>query len=229
MFGTPFVTDLLEHYLNNAAHTNVGDAGGLLPSATGGSLYFAAHTAFPGRTGTAAVNEASYTGYARVAVTRADATFFSVAGNEGTTLSAATFPKQTDGGTDILMFWSLTVASSGTSQIIAIGPFGGGAPKIFTAATDDIITSDAHGMSNGDRVVLAEVADDRPFPTGLTEGTVYFVRDVLTNSFKVEATSGGGAIDITAAGVGRWQRVVPVQMGENVAPSIDVGARIIIA
>jgi hypothetical protein len=77
---------------------------------------------------------------------------------------------------------------------------GGGAGKAFTvAASTDIFSSTAHGFSSGDAVVLR---------TGLTPGaplaagTVYFVRDVATNTFKVAATVGGAAINITSDGSG---------------------------
>jgi len=37
-------------------------------------------------------------------------------------------------------------------------------------------------------------------PTGITAGTVYYVRDKTTDTFKIAATAGGSAIDITGAG-----------------------------
>lgn len=47
-----FKTALTNHILNNAAVANVGDASGLQPSATAGSLYIALHTADPTAAGT---------------------------------------------------------------------------------------------------------------------------------------------------------------------------------
>jgi hypothetical protein len=45
-------------------------------------------------------------------------------------------------------------------------------------------------------------------PGGLSLNTTYWVRDSSTNTFKLAATSGGSAIDITSAGVGThtWTR-----------------------
>lgn len=60
----------LKLIFQNAAWTNIGDAGGLLPSATAGSLYVSLHTGDPGSGGDQSTNECAYTSYARVAVAR---------------------------------------------------------------------------------------------------------------------------------------------------------------
>lgn len=65
-----FETSLLDHIFNNAAVANIGDAGGLQPSATAGSLYLSLHTGDPGEAGDQTTNETAYTNYARVAVVR---------------------------------------------------------------------------------------------------------------------------------------------------------------
>lgn len=68
-------------------------------------------------------------------------------------------------------------------------------PKTGTAqATGDTITSATHGYADGSKVVF----QSGYAPAGLTAGTTYFVRDSATNTFKVAATLGGSAIDITA-------------------------------
>jgi hypothetical protein len=63
----------------------------------------------------------------------------------------------------------------------------------------DTIYCAAHGFSASDKVVFTRV--DGVVGTGLTEGTVYFVRatGLGTDSFTVSATDGGGAVDITAS------------------------------
>lgn len=61
---------LLDLLFLNTDWANIGDAAGLQNSATAGSFYISLHTADPGETGTQSTNEASYTGYARVAVAR---------------------------------------------------------------------------------------------------------------------------------------------------------------
>lgn len=79
----------------------------------------------------------------------------------------------------------------------------------FTGATTDIITSNAHGLKNGDMVVLTTTT---ALPAGLATATVYWVIEATTNTFKLSATSlpnyttGVGqkpdAVDITGTGTG---------------------------
>jgi len=69
----------------------------------------------------------------------------------------------------------------------------------FTAATTDIITSAAHGLVNGNKVVLTTTDT---LPAGLSTGTVYYVIDVTTNTFKLSTQRGGGPVDITDTGTG---------------------------
>lgn len=58
----------------------------------------------------------------------------------------------------------------------------------------------AHTYENGDSVVLTSTGT---LPSPLTEGTVYYVRDVVPGvSYKLAETKGGPAIDITDAGTG---------------------------
>ena len=65
-----------------------------------------------------------------------------------------------------------------------------------TAAITGVITKAGHGFANGDRV---QYVTGTGF-TGLTAGTVYFVRDADTDTFKVALTATGAAVAITALG-----------------------------
>jgi len=56
----------------------------------------------------------------------------------------------------------------------------------FTAATTDICTSAAHGLKNGDMVVLSTTTT---LPAGLATSTVYWVMEAATNTFKLSASS----------------------------------------
>lgn len=69
---------------------------------------------------------------------------------------------------------------------------------ITANAGTDVITSAGHGLVNG-RPVRFEGVD---LPDGIVEGTVYFVRDATTDTFKIAATIGGAAINILDAGTG---------------------------
>lgn len=69
----------------------------------------------------------------------------------------------------------------------------------FTAATTDVITSNAHGLSNGD---LIQLTTSDTLPAGLSLATNYYVIDATTNTFKVSTTPNGPAVDITTTGTG---------------------------
>jgi hypothetical protein len=61
---------LLDLLFLNVDWANIGDAAGLQNSATAGSFYISLHTSDPGEAGNQSTNEASYTGYARIAIAR---------------------------------------------------------------------------------------------------------------------------------------------------------------
>lgn len=87
-----FETELLELILNNSAIANIGDAGGLQPSATAGSLYVSLHTGDPGEAGNQGTNETVYTNYARVAVARS-AGGWTISGNTASNTALIQFPQ----------------------------------------------------------------------------------------------------------------------------------------
>jgi hypothetical protein len=82
------------------------------------------------------------------------------------------------------------------STFVESAPNGGFTPRNFMSiASSDLIYSEAHGYSDTNQIVFF---NGNP-PAPLVEGTIYFVRDATTDTFKVAATSGGAAIDLTAA------------------------------
>lgn len=71
----------------------------------------------------------------------------------------------------------------------------------FTAAAaSDLITAYDHPHADGDVVHLSTTDGD--LPAGLATDTPYYVRDTSGDTFKLAATSGGSAIDITDTGTG---------------------------
>lgn len=111
--------ELLLLVFNNTAAALIGDASGLQPSGTAGSLYVALHTADPTETGTQTGSEAAYTDYARVAVARSGAGW-TVTGNAVTNAALVQFP-QCSGGSETLTWFSIGTASSGTGKILYRG------------------------------------------------------------------------------------------------------------
>jgi hypothetical protein len=94
--------------------------------------------------------------------------------------------------------------AAGVGRVITL-LVGGGTGKAFTvAAATDVFSSTAHGFSNGDAVVLRSgLVPGAPLATG----TVYYVRDAEANAFKLTATVGGAAINITSDGSGSAVKV----------------------
>lgn len=89
-------------------------------SGTGNTdLYVAFHTADPGEAGNQSTSEATYTGYARVAVVRT-AGGWTVSGNQASNTALIQFPQCT-GGTNTLTHVSIGTLASGAGQIIYSG------------------------------------------------------------------------------------------------------------
>jgi hypothetical protein len=127
-------------------------------------------------------------------------------------------------------FYTLWNAVSGnTGNFLGYLPFGG-AVKGYgevdsTGVTNDTVTSSGHGLTTDDRVMFFNVFGEA-IPTGLVEGTVYFVlaSGLTTDVFKVATTSGGSAINITAQGEVFFQKVVPEVFGAQGQIVAAVGA-----
>lgn len=117
---------LLDLLFTNANWANVGDATGLRGSSASGNYYIALHTADPTDAGTQASNEATYTSYARVAVTRVGGSWTRSGTSPTQVVNAAsvTFPACT-GGSNTITHFSIGVASSGATAIICSGALGG--------------------------------------------------------------------------------------------------------
>lgn len=90
-----------------------------LPGAYGGNLYVSLHTGDPGEAGDQTTNEATYTSYARVTVSR-DSAGWTVTGNTAVNTAAITFPQCT-GGTNTLTHWAVGTASSGAGRLLYKG------------------------------------------------------------------------------------------------------------
>lgn len=114
-----FENEILQLILNNVDIADIGDASGIQNSATAGSLYIALHTGDPGEAGDATTSEATYTGYARVAVARTVGGW-TVSGASGSNTAQISFGECT-AGSNTITHVSLTTASSGASKILWSG------------------------------------------------------------------------------------------------------------
>lgn len=112
-------TALLELIFKNTNAANIGDATGLRGSSTAGNFYIGLHTADPGEAGSQTTSEASYTGYARVAVVRSGSGW-TVSGNAFSNAAAITFGACTAGSSTITHF-SIGTDSSGAGNLLLSG------------------------------------------------------------------------------------------------------------
>lgn len=123
MSGTnAFVRNVLLLYFNNVDHANVGDAAGLQNSAAAGNVFVSLHTSSPGEApaGGQGEAEATYTGYARVAVARSAA---------GWTVAAAADPGNVSNAAAIT--FGACTAGTNTITHFGIGSDTSGAGNLF--------------------------------------------------------------------------------------------------
>lgn len=118
-----------------------------------------------------------------------------------------------------------------TNNYLGYAPLNGsvkGFASVDTTLTNDQFLSVAHGLADNDRVQLFNVFAES-LPTGITEGTLYYVVSSAANTFKVSTTQGGAAVDITAVGGGEafFQKVVPEVFGAQGQITVAVGALVL--
>ena len=143
--------------------------------------FVSAHDGFPGNAGN---NEIAGGSYARQSITWAAA----ASGSKSSSNTPA-IPIPAGGTVRWLGLWSLV--SGGVFK--GYSP-NGAVPKEYTVdASADTILANAHGYSDNDKIVFY----GGNVPGGLVEGTVYYVVTATTDNFQVEASIGGGAINLT--------------------------------
>lgn len=97
-----------------------------------------------------------------------------------------------------IVSWAIMDAAAAGNQLFH-GLLGSSPSPCVGLNTGDIFHARAHGFSNDQKVVF-ETIEGYTLPTGLTEGTEYFVISAATDNFQVSTTQGGGALAITADG-----------------------------
>lgn len=202
------MTNVLPDATKNAL-LNSAASGGLITSGT----HLAAFTAFPPTIGSNEVTGGS-PAYARKAITHT-ATAAQPGGISPSSGLPATFDVPSGARVVALAVCSALTAGS----IISWSPAGAGARLSIstpdaTAVTNNDLFSEAHGLVAGNSVLFWDDFNSG-LPNGLVEDTEYFViaTGLTTDSFRVSATLGGSALDITGAGVGTVQKFVPESYG----------------
>jgi len=135
--GSTFDNQLLALIFNATGITNIADNTATSPLT---NLYVSLHTADPTASGNQTSNEASYTGYARVAVARSSSGW-TVTGNSVSPYATISFGQCTAGSATITNF-AVGTASTGTGEILYTGTVtpniavaSGVTPQLTTAST----------------------------------------------------------------------------------------------
>lgn len=216
-----FETGILNLIFANSNYANVGDATGLRGSTTAGSFYISLHTADPGEAGSQTTSEASYTGYARVSVARSGAGF-TVSGNTVSNAATITFGACT-AGSNTLSHFGIGSDVSGAGNLFFKGALGS-ALGPFTGATSDTITLPGlSGVAVDDRISFY-ANDLGVLPTGMTEGTIYFVKTVSGDAITISTTSGGATVDLTTSGDGFAFKHSLLAVSAGITPSFAASA-----
>lgn len=135
--GNTFENDLLKLIFNGIAITGLADNAAASPVT---DLYVSLHTASPGEGGDQTTSEATYTGYARVAVLRSN-TGWTVTNNSVSPASLISFPPCT-GGSSTVTHFAIGTASAGAGKVLYYGTVtpnisvsSGVTPQLTTAST----------------------------------------------------------------------------------------------
>ena len=214
-----FENDILKLVYNATAIANVADNAATSPFT---NLYVALHTADPGEAGDQTTSEATYTGYARVAVARTSGGW-TVTTNSVVNAATVTFGACT-AGTNTITHYSVGVAASAASKILHFGPVGAIANVgEFTSTAADVITIPQVTLVVDDRVSFYPTPA-AVLPTGMTEGTVYFIKTVSGNDYTIATTSGGTTIDLTTTGAGLVYKHGLLAVSSGITPSFAASA-----
>lgn len=169
----------------------------LLTSGKGGVTHVGAVTDIAG-------TEVAGGSYARQAVT-----WGAAASGAATNTGALTIPIPA-GSTPVALAYYDAVSAGNLLGVFPYGSAGQVVDGVATVTAADTFTSNVHGLAADDRVFVAAVAGET-LPAGLSATTLYFVRatGLTSDTFTLATTSGGSAVDVTAAGELVWFKTVP--------------------
>lgn len=218
--GSTFENDILRLILNATAIVNVADNTVTAPLT---SVQLSLHTADPGGGGTQATSEATYTGYARVAVARTVGGW-TVTGNEASPVATVGFPACT-AGANTLSHFMLGTASTLAGKQLARGILGSSLGPFTATVADTLTIPGLTGIALDDRIAF-EASIGSTLPIGVTEGVLYWVKTVAGDNVTISATQGGVTLDVTASGDGFAYRMTPLVVSAGVTPSITTGMKI---
>jgi hypothetical protein len=225
-------SSLLQLIFNATNWTNIADNTVTAPLT---NLFVSLHTADPGEAGSQTTNETAYSNYARIAVARTSGGW-TISGTDPTqVVNAATITFAQCGVTGAtITHWGIGTLASGAGVLIASGPVGPVAgPYLEFTAT---LASPGHFQTPGstysvdDRVSLYHTPTGT-LPTGVTEGTVYFIGSVTATTDVTLSTtaSNGTPVNTSTVGAGVMIKQTPLVVSTLVTPSFAASALKIMA
>lgn len=203
------------NYLENALLDHVLGGGDYTRPAT---VYAALFTVAPGEA--AGGTEVTGGSYARVAITNNATNFPAASGGSKSNGTAITFPQASANWGTVVALGVFDASTSG--NLLFYGWLGADSGVLFTATTADVLTAPGHTLVNDDQVRIQAIPG-ATLPSGLAEGTTYFVITVSGNTFSLSATQGGGAIDI-GAGSGLIAKIQAQTINTGAQPSFAASA-----
>jgi len=154
------------------------------------------HTAYS----TSGANEVTGGSYARQSIT-----WNSAASGALDSSNAPSFSVPSGNTIRFVGFWDATPSPDEFKGMLPNQQSGDVGPQRFVVdTTNNTIEAPAHGLANDETVVFIGGTP----PTGITEGTVYYVVNQSTDDFQISATQGGAAVGLSAQGdqdVRFWQ------------------------
>lgn len=191
----------LSNFLEAQLANEVFGAAGYTPPAT---LHMSLHSAWPDEAGSGA--ELSGNNYSRAAITNNATNWPNYSADQKSNANPIAFPTASGNWAEAVAaaFWDDPSAGNQLARCW-LGP---DPPRIFTATVADVFTAPGHGLANDDRAAVL-ATPGATLPTGVSEGTLYWVVGVSGDTFQLSTTQGGAAVNLTAAGSGFVKKVVP--------------------
>lgn len=221
------MTSILELIFNATSWTSIAQNA----SSPATNLYVSLHNADPGASGSQNTNETAYTNYARVAVARSSGGFTIGGSTPGVNVTnAASIAFAQCGATgDTLTHWGIGLSSSGAGTLLLSGPLGvtTAGPYDFTCtdASPGTLTVPGSSFSVNDRV-SCYATEAGTLPSGITEGTVYYVGTVSGIAVTLSTTTANGnPVNTSSVGAGFIiKQTTPLVVSNGVTPSFSAGA-----
>jgi hypothetical protein len=213
--------NFLKLLFNATNWANVADNTATSPLA---NLFVSLHNADPGEAGSQTTNETAYTNYARVSVARTSGGW-TISGTDPTIVVNAgtiTFPACGASG-DTITHWGIGSLTSGAGVLFASGPVGPTAgPAVeftMTLASPGTFTSPGYTPTVNDRLSMYH-NPAATLPTGVTEGTVYFVGTAsgITGTLST-TTANGTPVNTSSVGSGILYKQSPLIVSNGITPS----------